>query len=104
MPYFRGVFMRNNLPKRPHKNESAVINLDDADGPGSHWTAYWKRSCNVYYFDSFGNLPPPIELINYLGSDANIFYNYKKYQHYGTVICGQLCLRFLYNCYNKDLI
>ena len=33
--HFRGVFMRNQLPvKGPHKNESAIVNFDDSDGPG----------------------------------------------------------------------
>lgn len=96
------MFMRNNLPRKPYKNECAVINLDDIDGPGTHWVAYRKRAHDVQYFDSYGNLPPPLELIKYLGSDVCIYYNYKNYQDYGTVICGQLCIKFLYNCfYNK---
>ncbi len=101
--HFRGIFMRDNLPnrQRPLKNECAIINLDTTSGPGTHWTAYYKKDKDVYYFDSYGNLPPPIELIMYLGSDCNIYYNYKTYQRYGTVICGQLCLKFLYNMFNK---
>lgn len=93
--------MRNDLPARPLQYECAVINLDDFNGPGTHWVAYYKNKNSIYYFDSFGNLPPPSELIKYLGCDSKIYYNYKKYQDYGTVICGQLCIKFLYE-FNKD--
>lgn len=95
IPYFRGVFMRNDLPTNgPRKNESAIINLDDRDGAGTHWVAYKKRLNDVIYFDSFGDLKPPQELINYLGV-GSIKYNYKKYQNYNTIVCGHLCLKFL---------
>lgn len=95
--YFRGVFMRNNLPKKPWKNECGIINLDDVEGPGTHWVAYKKKGNKSNYFDSFGNLSPPKELIKYLG--GNIEYNYIKYQDYDTYVCGHLCLIFLLNKY-----
>lgn len=101
LPHFKGIFMRNDLPKKCLKNECAVINLDDLNGPGTHWVAYLKKERDVYYFDSFGNLPPPVELIQYLGSDSNIYYNYKQYQRFGTVNCGHLCLSFLFDMTQK---
>ena len=53
--------MRNELPSSgPHYRETAILNLDDATGPGTHWVAYKKRGTEVYYFDSFGDLQPPI--------------------------------------------
>ena len=39
IPNFRGVFMRDNLPKSPYKNECGVINLDITSGSGTHWVA-----------------------------------------------------------------
>lgn len=96
IPYFRGVYMINNLPRNPETNESAIVNLDDMDGRGTHWVAYKKRGYNVIYFDSIGNLPPPKEIIEYLGN-CKIFYNYKQEQEPSTVICGHLCLKFLMN-------
>lgn len=98
--YFRNVFMRDDLPKKPHQNECAIVNLDSMDGPGTHWVAYCKKNNSVYYYDSFGDLPPPLELVNYFGSGTKIFYNYLIYQNFNTFICGQLCLTFLYH-FNK---
>lgn len=93
--------MRDNLPKtKPLNNECGIINLDSSSGSGSHWTAYTKFGKHVTYFDSYGNLRPPIEFVKYLGSGNIIKYNYTRYQKYDTVICGHLCLSFLYNFYN----
>lgn len=93
--------MRNLLPRNgPLTNESAIINLDDKDGPGTHWVAYRKRKNKVLYFDSFGNLKPPLELIEYF-KPAKINYNYQRYQQFDTFICGHLCLKFLSNQLDK---
>ena len=95
IPFFRGVFMRNSLPiNGVRQNESGIVNLDDVEGPGTHWVAYVKRGDGAIYFDSFGNLRPPKELVRYL-KVAKIEYNYTSYQNYNQNNCGQLCLRFL---------
>lgn len=99
--HFRGVFMRDNLPKTSLYNECAVVNLDSIKNDGTHWTAYCKKGKHVFYFDSFGNLPPPIELVKYFGSDAKINYNYSQHQEFDTSICGQLCIVFLQNFSKK---
>lgn len=97
IPFFRGVFMRNSLPQGGVcRNESGIVNLDDSEGPGTHWVAYAKRGDRAVYFDSFGNLRPPRELVRYLGeSETKIEYNRTSYQRYNQNICGQLCLQFL---------
>lgn len=92
---FRGVFMRNDLPSKIHLNESGIVNLDSNIGPGTHWVAYVKNNYNVKYFDSFGNLRPPKELIDYFGKYSHITYNYSRQQNFNESICGQLCLKFL---------
>lgn len=88
--------MRDNLPKKPQNIECAVVNLDDINGPGSHWTTYFKKKQIVEYFDSFGNLPPPKELVQYLGN-CQINYNHKRFQKFNEKNCGHLCLKFLYS-------
>lgn len=41
--HFRGIFMRDNLPKKVKKYERGIVNLDSINGPGTHWTAYKKK-------------------------------------------------------------
>lgn len=96
IPHFRGVFMRNELPKRVWQYESGIVNLDT--GNGTHWTAYIKSSSKALYFDSFGNLRPPKELVSYLRSagPCSIRYNYERQQNFTDFNCGHLVLKFLY--------
>jgi len=96
IPYFRGIFMRTTLPTGVHRNESGIVNLDNAVGPGTHWVAYAKRGNRAIYFDSFGNLRPPKELVRYLENNVTqIEYNHTPHQRYDQSNCGQLCLQFL---------
>jgi hypothetical protein len=92
--HFRGVFMRDTLPKYPRRVEKVILNLDSIDGNGTHWVCYIKNNRDVNYFDSFGNLPPPKEVIDYL-KDCNIQFNRDCEQEENTVICGHLCILFL---------
>lgn len=95
IPFFRGVFMKDRLPKKMWKNETGIVNLDNTSGAGTHWVCYKKLMDTVYYFDSFGNLPPPVELLVYFKTAKNILYNFNKRQLEDTNICGHLCLDFL---------
>lgn len=95
IPYFKCIFMRTTLPTGGvYWNESDIINLDNAEGPGTHWVSYAKRGDRAVYFDSFGNLRPLKELVRYLNV-TQIEYNRTPYQHYDQSNCGQLCLQFL---------
>lgn len=87
--------MRDQLTHFPIKNETAIINLGSSDTAGSHWVAYKKHNNKVQYFDSFGNLKPPRELISYFGPGVEISYNYHRKQNFDSVVCGHLCLKFL---------
>ena len=71
--------MRNSLPPAgPRNYEKAIVNLDLSLGPGTHWVAYKKFGKNVYYFDSYGNLKPPPELIEYF-KNCKIYFNHKRF-------------------------
>lgn len=86
--------MRNEMPRNgPNRNESAIVNLDLSSGPGTHWVAYKKRGSTVTYFDSYGDLRPPVELQRYF-RNCKIIYNTDLYQ-FKSYNCGHLCLTFL---------
>lgn len=40
LPNFRGVFMRDALPKKIHPHERGIVNLDNKNGSGTHRVAY----------------------------------------------------------------
>lgn len=105
IPYFCGVFMRDTLlkKKKPKARECWIINHGSSHTDGSHWTALAKNYNTAFYFDSFGKLPPPLEIIEYLNkTGVQLYYNTKKYQNYGSVICGHLCLKFLHDFWQQQ--
>lgn len=73
-----------------------IVNLDDSDGSGTHWTCFYVGKKEIAYFDSFGlNIPEDIEIFL---SDANkdIMFNIDQIQTFESVACGWYCLYFLY--------
>jgi hypothetical protein len=41
--HYRGVFMKDVLPQKVKSIECGIINLEESDEEGSHWTAYNKN-------------------------------------------------------------
>ena len=39
IPYFRGVFLLDTLPRKPNNKECGKVNFDKSCGPGTHWVA-----------------------------------------------------------------
>ena len=95
----RGVFVRDNLPKRPNKIECGILNLGDSTGSRTRWTAWLKNGSEKIYFDSYG-LAPPTELVKYLGK--GVLYNSERIQPDGEVFCGHLCLYVLKKCETEN--
>jgi hypothetical protein len=90
---FRGCYMRNELAILKYNNvECGVLNLNLSNEPGSHWTSWFKVNNKKYYFNSFG-LPPPRELVDYLGSP--ILYSTFQLQGLNDQNCGKWCLKVL---------
>ena len=75
IPSFRGVFVRDNLPRNPNKNECGILNLDRSLGEGTHWTMWCRKNNKNYYFDSYG-VQPPLEMKKYL--NGPVFYSTEK--------------------------
>lgn len=101
IPFFRGVFMRDKLPTKPFAKECAIVNLDLTKNCGTHWVAYGKLNNYIEYFDSYGNLKPPKELLKYLGKKIN--YNYENFQKNNSYNCGHLCLHFLKSFWKRNM-
>ena len=110
IPHFRGVFMRDELPKIAKPLECGVMNLNTHDQTGSHWVCYMKRGRTTrIYFDSFGQITP-LEIQKYLktkwelqnGTPA-IARNTGIIQRPNTNVCGHLCLFVLVSLMREHL-
>ena len=97
--YFRGVFMRDTLPRIPHQKECGIVNFNTSEQTGSHWVSYFKDGMNQrIYFDSFGQVILE-EIQKYLKTKkeyqtgkAVIQRNTDIVQRINTHVCGHLCL------------
>lgn len=76
-----------------------IINLDDSDEPGSHWTAvHVDEQRRASYFDSFaGEVPHEIKSFNITEK------SFKAVQPLFSTSCGFYCILFLYlkSCHYK---
>ena len=92
-PRFKGVYSRNNLPKR---DEGAyVINLEDNTKAGSHWVALFVKKDKCTYFDSFGIEHIPIEIEKFIEGLSEIDKNIFRVQSYDSIMCGYYCIKFI---------
>lgn len=85
------IIMKDRGDEEINKNGFYIINLDDSDGGGTHWTClYFSKGLSIY-FDSFGFVPP-IEIENNI---KPYIYNHKDIQDYNSKACGWYCLAFI---------
>ena len=101
--HFRGIFSRDNLPQKI-KKEIGIINLDDTQGPGTHWVCYRNLDSIVEYFDPFGLIMPNEALKYFRSSGKHIVYSLDEIQNRNTVLCGYWCLYYLFERQNGKSI
>ena len=91
-PRFNGVYSREGLPKTI-KNGPHVINLDGYADLGTHWIAFYVKSNEVVYFDSFGAEHVSKEIKRFIGH-KNIKTNIFRVQTGNSILCGYFCIVF----------
>jgi hypothetical protein len=92
-----GVFPKDKL-EHPLKDGFYIINLNDSDEAGSHWTVLYKlNDAYSLYFDAFGFKPPEIieDLLYKYG------YTKQQIQDINSTSCGFYCIAFIKFMYNK---
>lgn len=94
---FKGTFAKDEFKGKIHNFECGVINIDDSTGPGTHFTAYVNMPDHdkIYYFDSYGAVPPR-NIVKYLKSSGKeIAYNNSHLQQLQSVVCGWYVIKFI---------
>ena len=86
-----GVYPKDMIHK-PLKSGFYIINLNDSDEPGSHWTVlYCINDAYSMYFDPFGfKAPECIEDVLH-----RYDYNKKQIQSIDSTSCGFYCIAFI---------
>ena len=72
-------------------SDKGFVNFDIGSQGGTHWTAFYVKNNNSYYFDSFGGQPDKF-ILNQLPKPI-IYHNY-KIQDINSKSCGSYCLYF----------
>jgi len=79
-----------------------IINLDNKNGGGTHWTVCFFHPLKSYYNDSFGFVPP-LEVEEVI---KPFIYNDNDIQDFNSSACGWYCLafiKFLHDKQNKEM-
>ena len=92
-----GVYSKNRLPQRKMKG-LFIVNIGDYETGGSHWTCFSTVPKNVFYYDSFGSVPP-IEVDQYIKAvtgKKRYTINRIQSQALNATYCGWFCIACLY--------
>jgi hypothetical protein len=90
-----GIYMKDEIPS-DLKEGNYIINLENSNQSGSHWTCFVKDKNNVYYYDSFGVVMPQNAYDIFIKNADNIYYIDKHDQFLDSTSCGWWVVSFLY--------
>lgn len=84
-------FMKSGIPDGFY-----ILNLEDSNQQGSHWTSCVKQNNIIYYNDSYGVYPdrPLYDVMK--EHDYKLVMNKRNHQHLGTQSCGYFAILYLY--------
>ncbi len=95
-----GIYCRDEI--FTIRNGCYVINMDSKKNMiGTHWTGIFKNNNTIYYFDSFGMMPPDEITRKLIKSSINVYYNDLVYQNIISNSCGYFVILFLFYMKNK---
>ena len=99
---FKGAYPCDQIPDFPDNEYAMIINVDNSNLPGSHWTALVIKGGNGYYFDSFGrqynNQSFPLDYITNVSRicvGKKMKFQEKVLQSFHSNTCGEFCVYFI---------
>ncbi len=90
-----GIYMKDEIPT-DLKEGNYIINLQNSYENGSHWTCFIKDKNNIYYYDSFGVVPPQNIYNISVKNSLNLYYIDKHDQNIDSTSCGYWVIAFLF--------
>lgn len=89
-----GVLMKDEIKNL--KTGCYVMNLQNSDQSGSHWTSFIVSNTCIYYSDSFGLYPVERIYQMFLKSGKQLYINSKQIQDIKSTVCGWFAISFLF--------
>ena len=88
-----GTYSKDNVPVLKN-NQSTIMNLQDSNQDGSHWTCYRKRNDKIFYFESYGVAYIP-DIIKNQYPNHKFICNIYRIQSMDSNQCGRYCILFV---------
>jgi len=80
-------------------NEAIVCNLDDLQGPGTHWICILYKDRRIFYYDPFGIQHIDPEIADYIKRHKGTYYtSTEQNQEMTSNKCGWFCLSCINSC------
>jgi hypothetical protein len=100
-----GILMSDEIYQYKDKdmpNGNYILNLEDSNQDGSHWTGMVKNHNIIYYMDSYGAFPdrPLYDIMKI--HNYSLIMNEKNHQKLSTQSCGYWVILFLYYMNKKS--
>jgi len=90
-----GIYMKDEMPTNL-KEGNYIINLENSNQSGSHWTCFVKDKDDIFYYDSFGVIFPQNQYEIFKKNADNIYYIDEHDQFLDSTSCGWWVVTFLY--------
>jgi hypothetical protein len=90
-PNFVGTFSPDDLPRRVAKPEYAmIVNTEANPAVVGHWVSLFARGKTAWYFDSYGQPPSFVPLLNQWCRRrfTRVYYNGRAEQGVSSNVCG----------------
>ena len=106
---FIGAHAFDELPEKPDKDFSVIVNTAKGTKDGEHWVALRRTNSKWLFVDSFGRNQNGVLLSEEFASSMKHFmngvvaYNHKLIQNLTSQACGYYCLYFINELNFKSL-
>jgi hypothetical protein len=96
-PVFKGVYVRNRLPRLLNVPSVIVGNTDPDHRMGQHWVAiYIDANSRGEYYDPTGRPPHECAYVNFMNKHClHWTYNTIRVQEEGSTVCEHHCIFYL---------
>lgn len=86
---YLGTYAKDAIPAKVWKQKGfIIINMDDSDGGGTHWTYLGIEPKTCYYVDSFGFAPPEQVVQGMKNTTKKCYYTTIQIQDKNSSSCG----------------
>lgn len=96
---YLGTFAKDVIPRQlARRNGAMIINMNNSNQGGSHWTLILLNKKETVYFDSFG-VVPSIEVLSFMAARRKpMYYVDRQLQDLKSSSCGWFCIYFIDEC------